>query len=291
MFTERMLIKRNLLIYFRDKSAVVFSVLASIITLLLYVFFINNSMINSMSDRLTETDSMKIFLNALLLCGVISLNAFTIPLSFMGRFVSDKEEGRLKDFFVAPVKRQSVIFAYIVCSVVATLVINLIVIVSLIIYLYLNDVLVLTVSGVVITFLFYLLCNVLFSIFAFFIACCIKTVSAHSNLIGISSALVGFLSGVYMPIGNFGSKAVETVITLFPVSQLNAQLRKSFLTEVIDNLFYGSPDDVQSYYEYFFGIRLELFDNEITLLYSSLYIFALIIIFSILSVKYVRKSY
>ncbi len=290
MYVGTMLIKRNLLIYFRNKSSVFFSLLSSIITLGLYLFFLNNTLLNSMQDSVADINSLKIFLNGLVICGVISLNAFTVPLSFMGILVHDKEKGALKDFFVSPVKKPVVIFSYVICSVIATVLINLVVVAFLIGYLYINDVFYMTFTQGVIVTIFYLFCNCLFATIAFFIANLVKTTSAFGSIIGLTSALIGFLSGVYMPIGNFDSKYIETTITLFPITQLSAVLKQNLLGEAMKKLFMGAPNDVKTFYDYYFGIVLSLFENDVTLMFSFVYLLVIFIIISLLSIKLARTS-
>ncbi len=285
-----MLIKRNLLIYFRNRSAVFFSLLASIITLCLYLFFINKSMINSIGDKVKDIETLKVFLNSIVICGVVCLNAFTIPLSFMNMLVNDRESGVLKDFFVSPIKKTTVTLSYIICSVIATAIINIVVITLLIGYLYINDVLSFDFISWAIALLLYLLANFLFSIIAFFVANFIENTNAYGNLIGLSSALVGFLSGVYMPIGNFQDSFVEKVITVFPITQLNAVLKNTFLGEISNKLFLGASGDLQSYYDFYFGIKLQLFERDVTVLGTSIYFLILLVIFGILSVRFVRSS-
>lgn len=290
MFVCKMLIKRNLLLYFRDKSAVFFSMLASLITICLYLFFINGSIVNDMGNKVKDIEVLKVFLNGLVLCGVISLNAFTIPLSFMNMLIHDKQEGILKDFYVSPVKKSVVMFSYIFCSVIATIMINCIVAIALIVYLSINNVFVFTLRQGITVLLFYLLANFLFSLIAFFIANFIKTSNAYGSLIGLSSALIGFLSGIYMPIGNFGSKTIETIITLFPITQLNAVLRENYLGGVTHQLFLGAPIGMQIENEYYFGIKLTLLGNEITLLWSIVYYLILFTLFILLSHKFVKNN-
>ncbi len=290
MLVLNMLIKRNLLIYFRNKSAVFFSLLASIITLCLYLFFINDSILKAMEKSITITDDVKVFLNASVICGVISLNTFTIPLSFMNIFTLDREKGVLKDFFVSPVKRATIMFSYVICSVIATLIINIIIVGVLFAYLYMNNALSFTLTQGLVVLVYYLFSNCLFSVIAFFIANFVKDTRTYGNIIGLSSALVGFLSGIYMPIGNFGSKAIETVISLFPITQLNSFIRQVFMDDIFSKVFAGAPSDIVSFYQYYYGIVLKINEVEITLQYSFIYLFILFVVFTLLSVKFLKAS-
>ncbi len=289
MIAYRMLIKRNLLLYFRDRSAVFFSILSSIITLCLYLFFINDSMISSMSKEIGDIENLKIFLNVLVFCGVISLNTFTIPLSFMSLYIHDREGGKLKDFFVSPVKKEIVVFSYIICAIIATLLINTFVIAFLVGYLFVNDVLNVALNQGIMLFLYYILSSFLFASLAFFIANFVKSTNAYGNIIGLSSAVVGFLSGVYMPIGNFGSEVIENVITVFPITQLNAVFKSTFMGDISNKVFNGAPVELKTFYDYYFGINLKLMDTDITYSVSFIYIVILLLFFSGLSVKFVRK--
>ena len=67
--------KRNVLLFFRDKTAVFFSLLSSIIVIVLYALFMGKMLLGEFPE------SMKFTINSWLIAGLIAISAFTGPLS------------------------------------------------------------------------------------------------------------------------------------------------------------------------------------------------------------------
>lgn len=53
------------------------------------------------------------------------------------------------------------------------------------------------------------------SFMMFFMVSCFKSVNAYSTACTVIGTLIGFLTGVYIPIGNL-PESVQTVVKLFP---------------------------------------------------------------------------
>ncbi len=215
------LVGRNNKIYYRDKAAVFFSILSAVIVVGLFVLFLKDIYVNDMvSSGLSELDG-EIIAFTWLLCGIIGLNAFTVPATLVSTFIYDKESGIIKDFLVSPVSLIKLMFSYIISGVVASSLINSILLIILIGYQLFYDIFQITYSQILTLIILYLLSSITFTTVSFCVAVFIKSSKAFSGFTALCSAFLGFLSGVYMPVGNF-SGAVKNIISIFPITQYSA---------------------------------------------------------------------
>ena len=97
--------KRNLLIYFRDKSAVFFSILSALILLAIMVVFLGESSSEGLLDALNQYGTGTAEENAKnaswlvqlwIMGGILGINSVTVSLTAIGAMVEDEERGRLR---------------------------------------------------------------------------------------------------------------------------------------------------------------------------------------------------
>ena len=106
--------KRNLLIYFRDKGTVFFSVLSALIVLAIMVMFLGESSSSGLLEALNQYGSGAAEDNAKnaswmvqlwILGGILGINSVTVSMTAIGAMVEDEERGRLRSFYVTPASR------------------------------------------------------------------------------------------------------------------------------------------------------------------------------------------
>lgn len=123
---------RNLKIYFRDKSAVFFSLLSTIIVICLMVFFLGDMNIESITDILGQfpgRDTAADEKNAGLLiftwtcAGIIAINAVTVTLAVYSVMIKDRVNGRLNAIYTSPVSRAKITAGYMAAAWVASVLI------------------------------------------------------------------------------------------------------------------------------------------------------------------------
>lgn len=117
------LIRRNILVYTRDKANIFFSLLAMLIVIVLMVVFLgkmNTDTVVSLLEkyggvRNTDTDRANAQQLIILwtLAGVIIVNSVSITLSMVGIMVEDEAKKRLSSFYVAPVNRTIFVLGYV----------------------------------------------------------------------------------------------------------------------------------------------------------------------------------
>jgi multidrug/hemolysin transport system permease protein len=96
------LIKRNIKIYFRDKTNVFFSMLAILIMIVLFALFLGHGDFGSTAIKDTW-----------LMAGVLSVAAITTSLGGFDVFITDRVNKVAKGFYASPVKRSHITAAYI----------------------------------------------------------------------------------------------------------------------------------------------------------------------------------
>ena len=238
------LIKRNLLLFFKDWQSILFSLLTSIIVLVLYLLFLKGTFVSAMQSAMeqypgsasmvSETD-IDMFANLLLLTGILGSAMISVPFSCITTLVRDRANKVDYDILATPLKRGQIIFAYFVSAVLSsTLLTGIILTIGLVGIrmqgnIYLNAIQVVKAFSVVA--LGSISASAIFMIIVLFF----KSVSACEAFFGILSAASGFVIGAYIPISQF-SNEVQTVCNLFPASQITIMLRNILLNGLLEHI-------------------------------------------------------
>lgn len=278
------IMSRNIRIFFRDKSAVFFSLLSVFIIVSLYLLFLANVLV----DNLGEVTNGKVLIYSSMIAGITIITSLTATTSALGILVEDKTKDIEKDFKVAPIKRSSIVAGYILSSVIIGLIMCTIVVV-------IGEIFIFMIGGSLLSFvqivnvLLIILLSVLFSSsFMFFIITFIKSQSAFSILSTITGVSVGFLTGMYLPIPQLPSFA-QTICKLFPLTHTSSLLRRIFLETPMNNTFRLAPQLVSSFEENF-TVKIVVFNHNVTTLTSVLYVLSLSLLFYLLSIILISKK-
>ena len=238
------LIKRNLLLFFKDWQSILFSLLTSIIVLVLYILFLKGTFVRAMQSAMEQYPGLAsmvsekdidMFANLLLLTGILGSAMISVPFSCITTLVRDRASKVDYDILATPLKRGQIIFAYFVSAVLSsTLLTGFILAIGLVgISLqgdtHLNGIQLVKAFAVVA--LGSISASAIFMIVVLFF----KTVSACEAFFGILSAASGFVIGAYIPISQF-SNEVQTVCNLFPASQITIMLRNILLNGLLDHI-------------------------------------------------------
>ena len=238
------LIKRNLLLFFKDWQSILFSLLTSIIVLVLYLLFLKGTFVSAMQSAMEQYPGLvsmiaekdiDMFANLLLLTGILGSAMISVPFSCITTLVRDRANKVDYDILATPMKRGQIIFAYFVSAVLSsTLLTGFILAIGLVgISLqgdtHLNGIQLVKAFAVVA--LGSISASAIFMIVVLFF----KSVSACEAFFGILSAASGFMIGAYIPISQF-SDGVQTVCNLFPASQITIMLRNILLNGLLEHI-------------------------------------------------------
>lgn len=110
--------KRNIKVYLKDKTAIIFSMMTQIIILGLYLLFLKQNYVDSMTSMLdgfnikTEDNLINALVNSWLVSGVIGTSVVTVAMNSLSVMISDKQNKIDYDYNASSVKGSTVVLSY-----------------------------------------------------------------------------------------------------------------------------------------------------------------------------------
>lgn len=282
------LVKRNALNYLYDKTSVFFSFLSVFIIIFLYAAFLAQIQVDNLTQLVGDIDGIRWMIDSWILAGVITANTITIPLSLLSDMVTDIERGQLDDFLTAPISRKQIVLGYLVTSWVVGIVISLFTLLIGQIYIVLAGGEWMTFLTLIKSSLIIILSVVTFSSVSFFALSFIRTISAVSVINTLVGTLIGFLAGIYMPVGIF-ENFIQYVIKMNPAAHIASALRQVLMEGPLDLVFKGAPQEALDTYRTFYGVDIVINNNTVSIQVMLLYLAAFTGFFYILSVIRINK--
>lgn len=275
------LIKRNLKLFFRDRTSVFFSLLAVFIIIGLYVLFLGNMMVKNFKELLG--DNAHFTVDSWVMAGLLSVTSITTTMGAYGIMVEDKTKKISKDFSSAPLKRSQLAGGYIMSSFIIGMIMSIAALIVAEIYILAN-------GGNLITLvpLLKLFGVMMLSVFAgssmvFFIVSFFKSNNAFATASTIIGTLLGFLTGIYIPIGSLPS-AVQTAIKIFPISHAGALFRQIMMEAPMSIAFKNAPAQAVASFKQTMGVVFYVGGKELSPLVNILVLVATGIVFYTLAV-------
>ena len=237
-------IKRNVLLFFKDWQSILFSLLTSIIVLVLYLLFLKGTFVSAIQRAMEQYPGLAsmvpqkdidMFANLFLLSGILGSAMISVPFSCITVLVKDRANKVDYDILSTPLKRGQIIFAYFVSAVLTSTLLTDIILAVGLIGIRMQGNMYLNASQVVKAFSIVALGSISASAIFMIIVLFFKTVSACEAFFGILSAASGFVIGAYIPISQF-SNEVQTVCNLFPASQITIMLRNILLNGLLEHI-------------------------------------------------------
>lgn len=253
---------RNFKLYFRDRSAVFFSLLGAIIILVLYVFVLGDAMVSDLKGISGAEEVMDNWIMA----GLLAATSITAAMGAYGIMINDKERKMTKDFLSSPIKKFTIYGSYIINAVIVSAIICIVTFIIAEIYIvgiHHGDMLpfedMLKILGILALGVF---CS---SSIACFLASFAKTNSAFSGMSIVLGTMIGFVTGIYIPVGSLG-EGMQMVIKAFPVSHAGVLLRQVMMDSPLKTAFSGSKEVYLQGFKEDLGIVYMFDGNEMTIL-------------------------
>ena len=237
-------IKRNVLLFFKDWQSILFSLLTSIIVLVLYLLFLKGTFVSAIQRAMEQYPGLAsmvpqkdidMFANLFLLSGILGSAMISVPFSCITVLVKDRANKVDYDILSTPLKRGQIIFAYFVSAVLTSTLLTDIILAVGLIGIRMQGNMYLNISQVIKAFSIVALGSISASAIFMIIVLFFKTVSACEAFFGILSAASGFVIGAYIPISQF-SNEIQTVCNLFPASQITIMLRNILLNGLLEHI-------------------------------------------------------
>ncbi|MGX8850072.1 ABC transporter permease [Amedibacillus sp. YH-ame10] len=274
------LMKRNMMLFFKDKSALFFSFMAVFIVLFLYICFLGDMMIKPLKAPFPDT--AREISDTWIMAGTLGIVSLTTSLSVLGIVIEDKQHHILDDFRISPISRMQISVAYICSTIVITFLISTVTlgIAEMYILAYggklLDIVTFMKLFGIML--LSILSCtSMLYFIMSFF-----NSASSFSNITTIIGTLSGFLMGIYVPIGSL-PHFLQVIIAWFPPSHGAALFRNVMMEDVLQRSFPAGQETALLEFKKQFGLVFEygthtttLWDNMFVLIGMGVFFFILL---------------
>lgn len=227
---------RNLKIFFRQKSAVFFSLLGVFVIIGLYVVFLGD--VWATEFDLPDKD---ILMNNWIIAGIVSVASITTAMGAFQTMVEDRIKKNSKDFFSAPIKRFQIVGGYILSAYIVGVIMCLVAFALGEAYIVFSGGELLSAEGMIKAIAVILLSTAASSSLVFFMVSFFSSSSAFSTASTVLGTLIGFVTGIYLPIGSLPD-GVQWVVKLFPVSHSAALMRQVMMDSAMQNSFDGIPE-------------------------------------------------
>jgi multidrug/hemolysin transport system permease protein len=226
MMVINALVKRHIFKFLRDKAAVFTSLLSVIILLALYFLFIGRQYTEGI-ENLSEPLKTQMVIGVMM-GGILVINTISLSLGVMGNLVVDIDQKKLVGFLVAPIPRYKIILSYYISAIIVTSVLTLLMWALTIMY-----------AGIFVGYwypfsvifkvsLLVILYTFVSTAMMVFLTTLIKSVNAFGTLSGVLGTLIGFLSGIYMPLIVLGQAMIH-VASLNPFTHMSILLKQVLL--------------------------------------------------------------
>ena len=253
------LLKRNFILYFRNRSGVFFSLLGALISFLLYIIFLQKNLTDSWSQLPDKTS----LLNNWLMGGTLAVTGITTSFTALTQMVQDREHQVDQDLFLTDLGSWGLQVSYLISSIVISFVMQLFMFVVM--SLYFQEVPVW--SHLAEVALIMLLSSVLSSLVNAILIHRFQSVDSLGKLATIVGTASGFLVGTYVPLGVLPNFA-QLLMKCTPATYIASLYRQVFMKEQLADTFAGNSDLLAEFQEKM-GIELkwqELLTKEQTYL-------------------------
>lgn len=251
--------RRNLLLFFKDKSAVFFSLLSSIIILGLYILFLGDVWATNFSQIPNAREIMDNWVMA----GLLATTSATTTMGAFGIMVNDRTLKINRDLYVSPISRKSLAEGYVLSAFIIGYIMSLITLVLAEIYIVAEGGLLMTPATLVKVLVYLLIADIANTSMIFFLTSFFSSNNAFSAASTVIGTLIGFITGIYLPIGSL-PEAVQWVVKVFPTSHAAVILRQAMMSDPMSKGFSGIPEGQVSWIPEFLGVTFKFGESEIS---------------------------
>lgn len=272
MKTAMNLVRRNILIFIRDKGTVFYSILSMLIMLGLMILFLGNmnsqdivlvlEQIGGNRDAAADKANADYLIAMWTLAGILLSNAVTVTMTAMGRMIEDEESMRLASFYIAPVKRICIAFGYVFSAWCIAVLMCLITLAASQVYMAATGKVVLAGMECLQLLGMIALNAFVYAAIAYLIALFVHSMGAWSGLLTVIGTLVGFIGAVYLPMSALPEK-VAAVLKYLPVLHGAAMMRVVCTKKAVETAFAGISEEAVEIFREKMGITVVMGDAPV----------------------------
>ena len=222
--------------------------MGAIIVIALYILFLGDVWTDSL-----DIEGSRYLMDSWIMSGVLAITSITATMGAFGTFVDDRAKGIIRDFDASPVKKYEMAGGYILSTFIIGIIMSLVALIFAEAYIvasggeFLSAVNMLKVLGIM------LLSVISSSALVFFIVSFFHTTQSFATASTILGTLIGFITGVFIPIGALPS-VIQWVVMIFPVSHSALLFRQVFMEAPMSASFAGAPSNVIADFNHEMGV-------------------------------------
>ena len=234
------LLKRNFILYFRNRSGVFFSLLGALISFLLYIIFLQKNLTDAWSQL---PDNTKL-LNNWLMGGTLAVTGITTSFTALTQMVQDRENQVDQDLFLTDLGNWGLQVSYLISSIIISFVMQVFMFAVMGLYFKESPV----ISHLPEIALIMLLSSLLSSLINILLIYRFQSVDSLGKLATIVGTSSGFLVGTYVPIGVLPDFA-QIIMKCTPATYIASLYRQILMKEPLETTFTGNSSLLKEFQE------------------------------------------
>ena len=234
------LLKRNFILYFRNRSGVFFSLLGALISFLLYIIFLQKNL----TDAWTQLPDNTKLLNNWLMGGTLAVTGITTSFTALTQMVQDRENQVDQDLFLTDLGSWGLQVSYLISSIIISFVMQVFMFAVMSLYFKESPV----ISHLSEITLIMLLSSLLSSVVNILLIYRFKSVDSLGKLATIVGTASGFLVGTYIPIGVLPDFA-QIIMKCTPATYIASLYRQILMKDRLETAFTGNSSLLQEFQE------------------------------------------
>ena len=234
------LLKRNFILYFRNRSGVFFSLLGALISFLLYIIFLQKNLTDAWSQLPDNTN----LLNNWLMGGTLAVTGITTSFTALTQMVQDRENQVDQDLFLTDLGSWGLQVSYLISSIAISFVMQVFMFAVMGLYFKASPV----ISHLPEIALIMLLSSLLSSLINILLIYRFQSVDSLGKLATIVGTASGFLVGTYIPIGVLPDFA-QIIKKCTPATYIASLYRQILMKEPLETAFTGNSRLLQEFQE------------------------------------------
>ncbi len=234
------LLKRNFILYFRNRSGVFFSLLGALISFLLYIIFLQKNL----TDAWPQLPDNTKLLNNWLMGGTLAVTGITTSFTALTQMVQDRENQVDQDLFLTDLGSWGLQVSYLISSIIISFVMQVFMFAVMSLYFRESPV----ISHLPEIALIMLLSSLLSSLINILLIYRFQSVDSLGKLATIVGTASGFLVGTYIPIGVLPDFA-QIIMKCTPATYIASLYRQILMKERLETAFTGNSSLLQEFQE------------------------------------------
>lgn len=237
----RVLTSRTMKLYLKNPLSILFSFVYMLLFIVLISLFLGDYMAKGMTEVYAEVEGMNFshirwLVDTTSMAGVLMINCILVPLNVLTIMVEDGSNNCLDSFLVSAVSRDKLVIGYWLAPFLVGIVMNVLCLFISQGFTVMNGGELLSMqSNIEMTGL--IIANTFSATsILFVVAMLMNSASLYSTFTGIMSALVGFITGAFLPIGMFPAN-IQKIFAFIPAHHGATMMREVMTKEPLTATF------------------------------------------------------